>query len=547
MRRAVTGERVGAAEGEEPGARRRAMIFRSPYPDIGIPEIPLTPFVLQEAGKLGDKPAFVDGFAGRDISYSSFADAVRHAAAGLAGRGFVKGDVFAIYSPNVPEYAIAVHAVASLGGVITPANPLNTAGELARQLGDSGARWLLTAPPFLDAALEAANRVGVREVFVFGDGPGATSFGELCVSEEEPPEVEIDPREDLLFLPYSSGTTGLPKGVMLTHRNVVSNLAQVSAPEIDLCREDDTCLASPFFHISGIGPVMNASLRVGATIVTVPRFDFETLLKAIQDYRVTIVWAVPPIVLALARHPLVDRYDLSSLRLVFSSSAPLSAGLARTCAERLGCRVRNGYGTTETSPALHVTPADTSLARTGAIGPPIPNTECMVADVKSGSPLGVNEPGEVLVRGPQVMRGYLNRPDATAAAIDPDGWLRTGDLGYVDEDGYLHLVDRLKEMIKYRGMQIAPAELEAVLISHPRVADAAVVGSGAGEVPKAFVVANGEATADELMAFVAKRVAPHKRIHAVQFVDAIPKSPTGKTLRRVLVERERQSTGVTSS
>jgi acyl-CoA synthetase (AMP-forming)/AMP-acid ligase II len=520
------------------------MIFRSPYPGIEIPEVSLTPFVLERAGELGDRPALVDGPTGRRITYSSFADAVNRAAAGLARRGFEKGDVFAIYSPNLPEYAIAVHAVASLGGVVTPANPLNTAGELARQLDDSGARWLLTVPQFLQAAREAADRTGVREIFVFGDAPGATPFGELFAGREEPPEVRIVPREDLLFLPYSSGTTGLPKGVMLTHRNVVSNLAQVTAPRIDVCRAGDTALASPFFHISGIGPVINAGLRVGATIVTVPRFDLETLLEAIQSHRVTLVWAVPPIVLALARHPLVDRYDLSSLRLVFSSAAPLSDGVARACAERLGCRVRNGYGTTETSPALHVTPADASLARAGAIGPPLPNTECMVADVQSGDPLGANEQGEVLVRGPQVMRGYLNRPDDTARALGDDGWLRTGDLGYVDGDGYLHLVDRLKEMIKHRGTQIAPAELEAVLLSHPRVADAAVVGSPheeAGEVPKAFVVASEEASEEELMAFVAERVAPHKRIRAVRFVDAIPKTPTGKVLRRVLAEQHRQT------
>ncbi|HEX2181518.1 MAG TPA: AMP-binding protein [Rubrobacteraceae bacterium] len=542
MRRTVT---VGRAEAvEEERAMRRAGIFRSPYPDIEIPEVPLTPFVLERAGKRGDKPALVDGPTGREVSYSSFAGAVRCAAAGLAGRGFRKGDVFAIYSPNLPEYAVAVHAVASLGGVITPANPLNTAGELARQLEDSEARWLLTVPPLLEAAREAADRTGVREIFVFGDARGATPFGELFAAREEPPEVRIDPREDLLFLPYSSGTTGLPKGVMLTHRNVVSNLAQVSSPGINVCMESDTALASPFFHISGIGPVINAGLRVGATIVTVPRFDLETLLEAIQAYRVTLVWAVPPIVLALARHPLVDRYDLSSLRLVFSSAAPLSDHVAAACAERLGCHVRNGYGTTETSPALHVTPADASMARAGAIGPPIPNTECMVADVESGEPLGANERGEVLVRGPQVMKGYLNRPDATARALGADGWLRTGDLGYVDEEGYLHLVDRLKEMIKHRGIQIAPAELEAVLLSHPRVADAAVVGSPdeeAGEVPKAFVVASGELSADELRAFVAERVAPHKRIHAVRFVEAIPKTPTGKVLRRVIAEQDRQT------
>jgi acyl-CoA synthetase (AMP-forming)/AMP-acid ligase II len=387
MRRGATRGRVEAVTGEEPEARsRHAGIFRSPYPGIEIPEAPLTPFVLERAGELGDKPALVDGPTGRTISYSAFAGAVRRAAAGLAGRGFEKGAVLAIYSPNLPEYAVAVHAVASLGGVVTPANPLNTAGELARQLDDSAARWLLTVPPLLEAAREAANLAGVREIFAFGDAPGATPFGELLASRGEPPEVRIDPREDLLFLPYSSGTTGLPKGVMLTHRNVVANLSQVTAPGIDLCREGDTALASPFFHISGIGPVINAGLRVGATLVTVPRFDLETLLEAIQTYRVTLVWAVPPIVLALARHPLANRYDLSSLRLVFSSAAPLSDGVARACAERLGCRVRNGYGTTETSPALHPTPAGPSLARAGAIGPRSPTPSAWSPTSRAANP-----------------------------------------------------------------------------------------------------------------------------------------------------------------
>lgn len=361
-----------------------------------------------------------------------------------------------------------------------------------------------------------------------------------------PPEVGIDPRGDLLFLPYSSGTTGMPKGVMLTHRNMVANVAQITAPVLDVCREDDTALASPFFHISGLGPVMNANLRVGATVVTMPSFELEAFLRTIQDYGVTVVWAVPPIVLALARHSLVDCYDLSSLRLVFSSAAPLSDDLARECAERLGCRVRNGFGTTETSPALCVIPADASLARAGAIGPPIPNTECMVVDVEGGAPLRANERGEVLVRGPQVMKGYLNRSDATARTLGADGWLRTGDLGYVDGDGYLYLVDRIKEMIKHRGAQVAPAELEAVLLSHPKVADAAVVGSPdeeAGEMPKAFVVASAETTPGEVMTFVAERVAPHKKVHKVELVEEIPKSITGKILRRVLIERERAASG----
>jgi acyl-CoA synthetase (AMP-forming)/AMP-acid ligase II len=400
---------------------------------------------------------------------------------------------------------------------------------------------LLSTPSFARAAREAADRAGVREVFVIGEARGETPFAELLEAGGEAPKVEIDAWRDPLFLPYSSGTTGLAKGVELTHRNVVSNLAQVCAPALDIVREDDTALAPPFFHISGLGPGMNANLRVGATIVTMAGFEFETFLKIVQEWRVTVVWVVPPVVRALARHPLVDRYDLASLRMVFSSAAPLDDALAGECARRLGCRVRNGYGTTETSPALAVTPADASLGRPGAIGPPIPNTECRVVDVEGGFPLGPNEQGEVLVRGPQVMKGYLNRPDATAAAIDAGGWLRTGDPGYVDGHGHLHLVDRLKEMIKYRGTQVAPAELEAILLSHPTVADAAVAGvpdEEAGEVPEAFVVKEGGSSAEEISSWVAERVAPHKRIREVRFVESIPRTPTGKVLRRVLAEQE---------
>jgi len=285
---------------------------------------------------LGEKPALIDGPSGRVISYAGLAEAVRRTAAGLAARGLRKGDVFAIYSPNLPEYAVTVHAVASLGGVITTANPLYTGAELASQLSDAGARYLLTVPPFLEAAREAAVEARVEEVFVFGEADGATPFAAL-VGDGRMPGVRIKPFEDLLFLPYSSGTTGRPKGVMLTYRNLVANIAQTVAAS-DTVRETDTVIAVlPFFHIYGLGPVLNMGLSVGATIVTMPRFDLEHFLKNIQDHRVTVAFAVPPIVLALAKHPVVDRYDLSSLRLVFSGAAPLDADLTRACEERLGC------------------------------------------------------------------------------------------------------------------------------------------------------------------------------------------------------------------
>jgi len=247
-------------------------------------------------------------------------------------------------------------------------------------------------------------------------------------------------------------------------------------------------------------------------------------------------------VLALAKHPAVDNYDLSSLRVLISGAAPLGEDVARACSERVGCVVKQGYGLTETSPGVMVNPDDPNKIKLGAVGPCLPNTEARVVDVVSGEELGPNEEGEILIRGPQVMKGYLNQPEATAATIDAEGWLRTGDVGYADDDGYFYIVDRVKELIKYKGYSVAPAELEALLLSHPAIADAAVIPSPdaeAGEVPKAFIVRKGEITADEVMSFVAGRVAPQKKIRQVEFVDDIPKSLSGKILRRILIERER--------
>jgi acyl-CoA synthetase (AMP-forming)/AMP-acid ligase II len=328
---------------------------------------------------------------------------------------------------------------------------------------------------------------------------------------------------------------------MLTHRNLIANVVQYLVPR-PTSLDDVIVGILPFFHIYGQTVVMNVSLRQGATVVTMPRFDLEQYLSLSQEYGATRAYVAPPIVLALAKHPSVEAYELSTLRSVLSGAAPLDAELARACSRRLGCEVVQGYGLTETSPVTHATPVG-APPNPGSIGPLVPGTEARVVDVTTGDDGGPGSPGELLVRGPQVMKGYLHNDAATAGALG-DGWLRTGDVVTVDADGWFTVVDRIKELIKVRGHQVAPAELEALLVAHPAVSDACVIGvpdEEIGEAPKAFVVLSKHVALEELQRYVAERVARHKRILHLEEVDAIPKSPSGKILRRVLAERERSA------
>jgi acyl-CoA synthetase (AMP-forming)/AMP-acid ligase II len=531
------------------GAPRESaeMIHRGPA--IEIPDIPLVPFVLHRASELGDKPALIDGLTGRQLSYGMLADGVKRVASALRRRGFKKADVFAIFSPNVIEYPIAFFAGAALGGVITTINSLYTPRELADQLKNSGARFLLTVPAFMDRVREAIKELAIEEVFVFGTAEGATPFGELLAQPAEDFTVEINPAEDLVALPYSSGTTGVAKGVMLTHRNLVANVCQ--AEQCFHLPEGERVLGvMPFYHIYGMTVIMNLALHSGATIVTMPRFELEAFLRVLQDHRISRAYVAPPIVVALAKHPMIDQFDLTSVTRVFSGAAPLDEGLAGAVGRRLNCAVTQGYGMTEASPVTHAVPDNVDWKKVGSIGPVIPGTECKVVDITTGAALGPGSDGEIWIRGPQVMKGYLNNRTATEQILDQDGWLHSGDIGHADQDGDFFIVDRLKELIKYKGYQVPPAELEAILLTHPAVADAAVIPSPdeeAGEVPKAFVVLKSPVTPEELMRYVAERVAPHKKIRLMETIDEIPKSASGKILRRKLVERERAKTTADSA
>ena len=524
------------------------MIYRSPFPDVDIAVMSLPAFVFEHADRRPDKPALIDGPTGRTLTYAQLAGAVKRTATGLAARGFAKGDVFAIYSPNLPEYAVAFFGVATTGGVSTTINPTYTAKELRLQLQDSGATYLVTIQQFLDTAREAIAETAVEEIFVFGEAEGATPFAALMLDmvDGDAPAVEIDPRDDLVALPYSSGTTGLPKGVMLTHHNIVANLTQIHG--VEQTADTEVLIGIlPFYHIYGMVAIMCNALRVGATVVTMPRFELDQFLALIQEHGITTAYLVPPIVLALAKHPAVDQYDLSTLNDIMSGAAPLPESVATTCASRNHVVVRQAYGLTETSPATHIN-ARTRALKVASVGTSLPSTEYRIVDLAAMSDAPQGELGEVWIRGPQVMKGYLNNPEATREMIDEEGWLHSGDIGRADEDGYLYVVDRVKELIKYKGLQVAPAELEAVLQSHPAVADVAVIPSPdeeAGEIPKAFVVVKPGATvtADEVIAFVAERVSPQKKVRKVEFIDAIPKVPSGKILRRELVDRERAAVG----
>lgn len=518
------------------------MPFRSPFPDVDIPDVSLTELLFGHISDRADRPAMVDGRSGQSITYGQLSVLVGQLAGALAARGIGKGDRVAVFAPNTPYYAVVFHAILRAGATATTVNSLYTPDDLAKQLRDSGATSMFTVAPFLDRATAATSQDGVRvaETVVLDGAPGHPSLADLLAEDAPPPDVDIDPATDLAVLPYSSGTTGHPKGVMLTHRNLVANVKQC---EPVFAATDDTRLLAvlPFFHIYGMTVLMNYGLHTGAQVVTLPRFDLEAFLGSIQEHRINRVYIAPPVAVALAKHPMVDQYDLSSIDVVFSGAAALDAELARAVAKRIGCAVRQGYGMTEMSPVSHAMPDDRTDIPLGSVGPTIPNMECKLVDPETGEEVTeFGAPGELWCKGPNVMVGYLGNEEATAATLDADGFLHTGDIATLDEAGNVTIVDRVKELIKYKGYQVPPAELEALLLTHPQIADAAVIGvrdAEGEEVPKAFVVRQADAdTLDEdaVMDFVSEQVAPHKRVRAVQFIEAIPKSASGKILRKDL-------------
>jgi acyl-CoA synthetase (AMP-forming)/AMP-acid ligase II len=509
---------------------------QAPYPEHHLSDI-----VRYSAEKYGDKAALI-GPDEKAYTFRQVWDASRKVARMLQDAGVGKRQAVGILAPNCAEYAPALHGILLAGAIATTLNPLYREREIAHQLHDAEAVACFAARPLVPLVGAARHDVpSLRHIYVLDD-----VWEMAAEAKGEPEPVELDYEKDIAVLPYSSGTTGLPKGVMLTHHNLTSNLRQLMAT--GLVRAGETVLLDflPFYHIYGLSLLLNQGLYAGTTQVILPRFDAEAALRLIERYGVSDLYVVPPPLLTLVHFPGAERFDTSSLRYIHSGAAPLPPEVGIQAERRYRCPVLQGYGLTETSPTTNSNPLD--RAKMTSVGPPIADTLEKIVDIESGEELPVGEVGELLVQGPQVMGGYWRRPDATAETMTEDGWLRTGDIARMDEDGYVYILDRKKEMIKYKGYQVAPAELEAVLMEHPDVRDAAVVPQPhfeSGERPKAFVVLHEGARLSEgaLIQFVSERVAPYKKVREVEFIEAIPKSPSGKILRRELIERERARHG----
>jgi long-chain acyl-CoA synthetase len=513
-------------------------------PRLDIPREPYARLLERAVERHPDRAAIIFGDA--RLTYRDLGRLVERCAGALDRLGVRPGDRVALFMTNRPEYAVAWFACARLGAVATPANPSFREAELAYQLADAGARVLVAGEAQAEVAEAAARKAGVEALVIAGARApgGALRLDDLLARAERGPAAApaIDPAEDLLALPYSSGTTGLPKGVMLTHRNLTANHLQFAAA-LGVGPESRTLIYLPFYHIYGC-MLLGGSVAAGATQVIMERFEAGACLAHIERHRVTHWFAVPPILLLFASSAEIEGRDLRSVTCVMTGAAPLPPEVGRRFAARTGLHLVQGYGLTEAAPLTHVNPVERpELCRLDSAGLSVAEQDHEIVDLETGERvLGAGAAGELRVRGPHVMKGYWRAPELSAATLR-GGWLYTGDVGHIDREGYLYITDRKKEMIKFKGFGIAPAELEAVLHEHPAVADAAVVGKPdpeAGEIPKAFVVLRPGRTAsrDELVAFVAAKVAGYKRVREVELVDAIPRNPSGKILRRVLRERE---------
>ncbi|KAJ1433496.1 AMP-dependent synthetase/ligase [Sesbania bispinosa] len=528
-------------------------IFRSKLPDIPIPtHLPLHSYCFQNLSNFQHRPCLIDGDTGETLTYADVHLTSRKVAAGLHSIGIRKGDVIMLVLRNCSQFALAFLGASFAGAAITTANPFYTAAELAKQATATKTKLIITQAAFVEKIKDFSGNTDIKVICIDpSENKDVLHFSVLTNADEnEAPVVEISP-DDVVALPFSSGTSGLPKGVMLTHRNLVTTIAQLvdgENPHQYTHSEDVLLCVLPMFHIYALNSILLCGIRAGAAVLTVQKFEITTLLELIQKYKVTVASVVPPIVLALVKSGESHRYDLSSIRVMITGAAPMGMELEEAVKARLPKAILGqGYGMTEAGPlAISLAFAKEPFkTKAGACGTVVRNAEMKIVDTETGASLPRNKAGEICIRGTKNMKGYLNDPEATERTIDKEGWLHTGDIGVIDDDDELFIVDRLKELIKYKGFQVAPAELEAMLIAHPNISDAAVVplkDEAAGEVPVAFVVrSNGsKITEDEIKQYISQQVVFYKRINRVFFTDTIPKAASGKILRKELTARLNQ-------
>ncbi|KAL4871932.1 hypothetical protein BDV12DRAFT_163387 [Aspergillus spectabilis] len=555
------------------------MPVSSQYPSIDIPNVDLWTFLLERKDKPfpDDKVIYTDADTQRSYTFQDVKQSAIAFGQGLKSvYDWRKGDVLALYTPNSIDTPVIMYGTLWAGGIVSPSNPAYTVDELAFQLKDSGAKAVVTQLPVLPIARAAAKQVGIPDdhIILIGDqrDPEArtkhfTSVRNISGATRYR-RSKINPEKDLSFLVYSSGTTGVPKGVMLSHRNIVANSLQLAAGESGNLKwnggadgKGDRILAFlPFFHIYGLTCLVHQTLYQGYELVVMAKFDLEKWCQHVQNYGITFSYVVPPVVLLLGKHPIVGKYNLSSIRMMNSGAAPLTQELVEAVYNRLKIGIKQGYGLSETSPTTHTQPWGEWRESVGSVGKMLPNMEAkymtMPEDGSEPREVPTGEVGELYVRGPNVFLGYHNNPAATADSISPEGWFRTGDVGYQDPKGNFYITDRVKELIKYKGFQVAPAELEGILVDNSSIDDVAVIGIESAEhgteVPVAYVVRSAKskssgASAAEEAANIAKwleaKVAHHKRLRGgVRFVDEIPKSASGKILRRLLKKQAQEET-----
>ncbi|XP_076904276.1 4-coumarate--CoA ligase 2-like [Bidens hawaiensis] len=528
---------------------KKDIIFRSKLPDIYIPKhLPLHSYCFENISDVINQPCLINGETGQVYTYADVELTSRKVASSLHKHGINKGDVIMIILPNSPEFVYSFIGASYLGAISTAANPNFTAAEIIKQAKASEAKIIITHSTHVSKVEAFALENSIKVICIDSAPEGCLNYSELTSGDETKlPEVEIS-SDDVVVLLYSSGTTGVPKGVMLTHKGLVTNIAQQvdgENPNIWIHNRDVLMCVLPLFHIYALSSILLCGLRVGAAILVMQKFDIMLVLELAEKYKVTIGQFVPPILLAIANNEeVVDKYDLSSMRMVMSGAAPLGKELEDAVRIKFpNAKLGQAYGMTEAGPVVAMCLAfakEPYEIKSGASGIVVRNAELKIINPESGVSLPRNQQGEICIRGDQIMKGYYySDPEATKATIDLNGWLHTRDIGWIDDDDELFIMDRLKELINYKGFQVAPAELEALLLTHTDISDVAVVpmvNEAAEEVPIAFVVKiNGSGvTEDDIKQFVSKQVVFYKRIDRVFFIDTIPKSLSGKILRKEL-------------